>query len=89
MDFHSQIRVNIGKNKKFQITTESKSQRRVRSLINKISNVLIGTRAKYTFLYLSIYLKRKNMLETGERNASSGHAIKLYTHFDLEYIAAK
>ena len=33
------------------------------------------------FRYLSIYLERKNGLETGKGNASSGHISKLYTHF--------
>ena len=89
MNIHSQIRVNIGKNKIFQITTERENQRRVRSLINKISNFLIGTRTKYTFLFLSIYLERKNVIETGKDNASSGQTSKLYTHFNLIYISAK
>ena len=55
MSHHDQFRVNSGININFQIINECKSQRKISSLIHKISNLPVVTVAKYIVLYRSIY----------------------------------
>ena len=46
-------------------------------------------RTKYIFIFLSIYLEKINVIETGKDNASSGQTSKLYAHFIVVYTAVK
>ena len=66
MNHHGQFRVNSGMDIMFQITIDWKIQRSCISLINKISNLPIVTRANYVFRYLVIYLSNSKLGNEGE-----------------------